>query len=328
MVEMLLGPEGRRRLELHTKTNGELFKLYDAELLFRHSSANALREARRVLGHFHRYLGEYPPSAELAKSFLGQFTDRKTTTLARYVAVVKGFLAWYGEEFNLRVKVPKMLPDYVQVADVEKLMQAMRGKKSHKRKARRDILLVKTALNTGLRRSELANLRVGDIDLRERKLVVRLGKGAKDRAVPLTTSLVRELEDFIQGRGRDESLFGLAPATISGKIRRWAVKAGVKLHTHSLRDRFASTLNERGVSIREIQELLGHSNLANTERYTLLTPRHLRKAIDSLEPAEPETGEIPKRVSSEAPLVERPLMSWELLELGRRSEELARRKSY
>jgi hypothetical protein len=76
MLEMLLGPDGKRKLRLRRKTNSELFALYDSQLVLKHRSPDAVAEARRVLGHFKTYLGEYSPSPELAAGFLAQFKKR------------------------------------------------------------------------------------------------------------------------------------------------------------------------------------------------------------------------------------------------------------
>jgi site-specific recombinase XerD len=285
ILELLLGEEGKRKMALRQKTNRELFALYDGELVLRNRSSRGLHEARRTLQHFHDYLGEFPPSVELAKSFLSQFGSRKATTLARYTQVVKGFMKWYGEPLDITIKIPKTLPDYVEQGDVDKLVNAMRAenKKSHKKSARRDILLVDLILHTGLRRAEAAALKVGDIDTDRQLLIVRMGKGGKDRTIPLSYETSLRLGDFIRGRPKEEKVFELAASSISGKIKRFADKAGVKLHTHSLRDAFGTQLLERGATIREVQELLGHANLAVTERYTLLTSKHLRKAVDLLD---------------------------------------------
>jgi hypothetical protein len=63
---ILLGNKGRRYLELRHKTNNELFKLYEGELAFLHRSTRGIHEAKRILNHFHSYLGEFPPTPELA----------------------------------------------------------------------------------------------------------------------------------------------------------------------------------------------------------------------------------------------------------------------
>jgi integrase len=299
LLHILLGSRGRRQLDLRQKRNQELFALYEGELALHHNSEEALDEAKRILNHFHNYIGEYPPSPELAKSYLSKFKGRKPATKARYGAVLKVFLNWYGEELDIKLKVPKTLPEYVQRSDIEKLQAAIRSKKSHKRSIDRDLLLVDLAIHTGLRRSELANLRVKDVDTGKRFLIVRKGKGGKDRAIPLSTRTTEELVSYIQDRDQDDSVFGLAPATISGKIKSFARKAGVKLHTHSLRDYFATSLSEKGATMREIQSLLGHANLTHTERYTLHTDAHLREAIELIDKEERNSSKVDIQISEQ-----------------------------
>ncbi|MFH1031682.1 MAG: tyrosine-type recombinase/integrase [Chloroflexota bacterium] len=193
-------------MELRQKTNNELFALYEGELTFHHRSARGIHEAKRILRHFHNYLGEFPPTPELAKSFLSQFKDRKPTTIARYAAIVKVFFKWYGEELDINIRVPKILPSYVEKIDIEKLLEAMKSKRSHRNTVGRDILLVDLAIHTGLRRSELASLRVGDIDIERQLLVVRQGKGAKDRVIPLSTATIDKLAEYIKSKDKEKIL--------------------------------------------------------------------------------------------------------------------------
>ena len=122
-------------------TNTELFRLFEGEIVLRYRPGKGLYETRRILKHFHTYLGEYPPTAEQAKAFLGQFASRKPATLARYVSVIREFMTWRGENLDVKVKIPKILPDYVKAGDIDKLVEAMRNKRSHKRSTSRDILL-------------------------------------------------------------------------------------------------------------------------------------------------------------------------------------------
>jgi len=199
--------------------------------------------------------------------------------------------------------VPRLLPDYVEQDDVDKLIESMRAenKQSHKRSVTRDILLVDFATHTGLRRAELASCKVGDIDTNRQLLIFRSGKGQKDRGIPLGYAISQRIKDYIKGKKKEDSLFGLAATTISGKIHRFALKAGVKNHSHSLRDAYATRLNETGATMREIQELLGHASISNTERYTLLTQKHLRRAVERLDDSQPsETTKKPSKPESES----------------------------
>jgi integrase/recombinase XerD len=288
MLEMILGTDGKRKLRLRHKTNAELFALYDSQLILKHRSNDALEEARRVLGHFTAYLGQYPPSPELAVAFLAQFKNRKPTTLYRYDSILKGFMAWYGEKLETKIKVPDMLPDYIESADIEKLKEAMRSKKTHKKVIERNILLIEVGVKTGLRRAEIANLKVGDINLERRCVIVRMGKGMKDRIVDLTPSLTLSLEGYLKGKASEDSVFGLQASTISGLIRWAAIKADVGLHCHSLRHFFGETLVDTGTDLEMVRRLMGHSNLSTTQRYIGRTDQQRRDAIDRLE--KPITG--------------------------------------
>ena len=267
-------------------TNDELFERYDAELKLRHRSERALWEARRVLGHFRRFIGESPPSASLAKAYLAQFQHVKVATFARYVAVLKKFCQWIGDPIeDLTVRVPQQVPEYVRPGDVERLLIALRAesKRTHKGTAARDVLLVETAIKTGLRRGELAALHVEDVNLEAGLIRVWDGKGHKTANVQMPPSLVEAMRLFLDGRGRDESVFNLAPASISGKIKRAAMRAGVKLHTHSLRHRYIESLEERNVQPTQIRLLARHSSLRTTQLYMGLRDGSLEDAVKLLD---------------------------------------------
>ena len=146
LLEALLGPEGRRRLQLRHMTNEDLFKLYDDDLVLRLHNAKNLSDTRRILARFKEHLNGYPPSPELAKGFLSQYVNRAPRTLYRYAQMLRVFFKWYGEPLELTVKVPKSLPPYTEDGDIEKLLSAIEGKKTHKQTIVRDCLLVELAL--------------------------------------------------------------------------------------------------------------------------------------------------------------------------------------
>ncbi len=283
MLEVLLGAEGKRKIRLRRKTNEELFQLYGAQLALRHRSQDALEEAQRVLGHLGEFLGEYPPSPELAESFLAQFAKHKPTTLYRYHSIVKTFMRWYGEDLQSHIKLPDTLPDYVEPDDITKLKEAMQSKKTHKRVIERNVLIIDVIAKTGLRRGELSALRVRDIDFVRRHLVVRQGKGMKDRIVELTASLIEPLRIQVQGKSPDDSVFGLRASTVSGIVRWAAQRANVDIHTHSLRHFFGQSLVDTGTDLEVVRRLMGHSKLSTTQQYLGRTDKQRRDAIDRLE---------------------------------------------
>jgi integrase/recombinase XerD len=134
----------------------------------------------------------------------------------------------------------------------------------------------------GVRRQELANLGAGDI--RGDFIMVRGGKGGKDRLIPLAPATVQRLQNFIKGMEPDEKVFKLKASCISNKIRQFAKKAGLNgFHIHSMRHKFATDLLEKGANIKVVQTLLGHENLTTTEVYLSLVDQGLHDAVSLLE---------------------------------------------
>ncbi|MBA7710234.1 Tyrosine recombinase XerC [subsurface metagenome] len=268
---------------LRNLPNTELARLYDSELVLKLHNAKNLRDTRNTLSRFMSYLGAYPPSPELAKSYLAQYIGRKVRTLYRYTQMIRGFMKWYGEPIDdVKIKVPKTLPPYTEDSDIEKLLAAIPNKRSHKHCIERDQLMVLLAWRSGLRRAELANLLVREIH--EDSLIVRGGKGKKDRMIPLTQDVTARLHSFIKNKGPDERVFGLSPESLGMKVKQLAVKAGLNsLHAHTLRHKFATDVLESGTNVKVLQSLLGHENLNTTEIYLSLTDRELYAAANRLD---------------------------------------------
>ena len=283
-------------MENHSKTNNQAFAEY-FDLIASSKSEKWDYETRRILGQFREFIGEYPPSIELFTQFFQRYSKLALSTRARYYYVFSAFFNWYnGQKLPFKIKAPKPLPQHVPDEDVAKLLAVMRSKRSHKGTIERDILLVETAYHTGLRRSELSpNLKVGDLQLSGEAplLLVRHGKGGKDRVVYLNDYIRDRLASFTKGRDADESVFGLAPKTISMKIGYWARKAGVSIHTHSLRHKFATDILERGGNIRAVQQLLGHGSLSTTESYLAVTNNVLRDTVSLLDKTRQKKGQAP-----------------------------------
>ncbi len=270
-------------MALRNLPNAELIHLYDSELVLRLHNAKNLRDTRSVLSQFMSYLGAYPPSPELAKSFLAQYADRKPRTLYRYAQMIRAFMKWYGQPIDdVKIKVPKTLPAYTEDSDVEKLLAAIQNKRSHKDRIARDQLLVMLGWRSGLRRAELANLLARDIH--RDSLIVRGGKGKKDRMIPLTQDVAARLHEFIKAKDPDERVFGLSPESLGMKVKQLAERAGLSdFHAHTLRHKFATDVLESGTNIRVLQSLLGHENLNTTQVYLSLTDRELYAAAKRLD---------------------------------------------
>ncbi len=275
-------PNLASQLRLRQFDNATLFDTYINELKLRNLSPNYTKKVWELLSKFKAYLNQHQPTPELAKSFLAQYFNHKPNTFMRYFTYTQGFMTWYGSKLDTKVKAPRLTPPYHTEDQIVSLIEATKNKKTHKKLALRDSLLIELATTSGMRRSELAGIRVGDIDFENNRIQIT-GKGNKKRTIPLLESVSRKLQRYCQEKAPHESLFGLKPACISNQIHILAKKAGVDLHTHSLRHYFGTRLVEKGANIRAVQELMGHSSLNTTQVYLGVTSKHLESAIKLLE---------------------------------------------
>ena len=161
------------------------------------------------------------------------------------------------------------------------------------RQSLRDKVLLELFYGSGLRLSELANLKLTDLDTAQGMVKV-LGKGGKERRVPLGRRCISALSQWTQTLEpqRNEWLFpgrngkSISPRTIQNRLKKIAaVQLGDdSLHPHMLRHTYATHLLESSGDLRGIQELLGHSDIATTQIYTHLDFQHLARVYDSAHP--------------------------------------------
>jgi integrase/recombinase XerD len=219
------------------------------------------------------------------------------TTMARRVAAVRAF---YRHEMLLgarddnpaaALELPKRirkLPRTLAPSEVERLIDAAAGTTP---RSLRDRALVELLYGAGLRVSEAVGLDRRAVDLDER-IVRALGKGSKERLVPLGRPGVDALRRYIamgrphlDRRHRPELFLNArgGPPTRAGAfliLRRLAEKAGLepqRVHPHLLRHSFATHLLEGGADLRSVQEMLGHADLSTTELYTHVSDRRRRE---------------------------------------------------
>jgi site-specific recombinase XerD len=150
---------------------------------------------------------------------------------------------------------------------------------------------------SGLRREELALLTLADIDLTRGMLSV-IGKGRKERVVPLGDTTLQELRDYLVlreeyavAKGSVSTLLllnrhggPLSVRSVNRLVRKYALGQGVTLTPHTLRHSFATHLLENGADLRLIKELLGHSSLSTTQKYTHVTAETMKSVYRKAHP--------------------------------------------
>jgi integrase/recombinase XerD len=225
-------------------------------------------------------------------------------TIARKAAAIRAFfrhLVLLGAATDnpaAELDLPRRtrrLPRALSPGEVERLIDAAIGTAP---RDLRDRALVELLYGAGLRVSEAVGLECNGVDL-ERRLVRCVGKGNKERIVPLGRQAVDALRRYLArgrpylDRRRRPELFLNAhggPLTRAGAfliLRRLAAKAGLepeRIHPHLLRHSFATHLLEGGADLRSVQEMLGHADLATTELYTHVTDRRRRDAYYAAHP--------------------------------------------
>jgi integrase/recombinase XerC len=156
----------------------------------------------------------------------------------------------------------------------------------------RDYAIIQTFLQTGIRLSELANLRVDDVDFEHRILTVRQGKGKKDRQIPLVDDAVKALRNYLRYRNTqlivDDEIFFLAKngtslnvSTVKYTVAKYVKRAGIrkKIGVHTLRHTFGAHKADKNMSLATLQELMGHKKKETTLKYIHLAKTNLRQEM-------------------------------------------------
>jgi len=190
-------------------------------------------------------------------------------------------------------KLPHKEPNYLTPEEYEALIAAVRRAATPFYLAR-DLAIVITFLNTGVRLSELVGLTLNSINLESSNAFIKVrGKGDKQRTIPLNDNVAATLRKYIEKRPEVEtnSLYisrlgkGLCTRSVYHLIKRYLKEAGIKkeqVGVHSLRHTFSASLLSQGVNLFSIQKLLGHSKLETTSRYLHINDADLRDAVDRL----------------------------------------------
>lgn len=230
------------------------------------------------------------------KGHLRTVAQAKPATVNRRLAALRKFLAWAQVSGKISdnpadevkgVRSSKLAPRSLDRRAVDRIVRA-----AERSGNKRDLAIIQLLRFTGLRVSELAALRLSDVTIRERSglVIVRSGKGAKYREVPLNVDARRVMSDYLAVRPSvvDDRVFigqrgqGLGPQGIEIIVRKYATTAGVEATPHVLRHSFARHSLDAGVDLVSVKTLLGHDRLETTMRYSLPTSANLADAVERL----------------------------------------------
>ncbi len=278
-----------KKFETFVKREMERFRDY---LEGEKKSENTISEYVYFAGQMLRFIGKKPKeinAGDLRRYKIYLSTKKKYSKNSIYLAL-KAVTAYFKyRKIQLPddlkpPKRPKQMPKYLTEEEVKKLLEAARENP-------RDYAILSLLAYSGLRVSELCNLRFEDVDLSERVVYVHSGKGDKDRIVVISEPAAEAIENYLMSR--TDSLEYLFSSQKSEKITRvqvfrivkkYAELAGIKKNVtpHVLRHTLATTMLRRGVDIRFIQQFLGHSSVATTQIYTHVNDEMLKKVYDEV----------------------------------------------
>ena len=280
----------------------------------------------RTLAAYRRDLGTYQEalegrgideatSADVAAHLAALRRTHGASSVARALSSIRGFHRFLVEEGVRRddptldlpsISVTDLLPKALSEEETEQLLGAVVGTGPV---VLRDRALLEVLYGTGARVSEVVGLNLGDVsgavDDADLPLLRVLGKGDKERVVPLGGLARAALADWLSGAGRAllepktwrrrsdaEAVFlnarggRLTRVGVFGVVKKYAGRVGLadKVSPHVLRHSCATHMLGRGADVRVVQELLGHASIATTQRYTKVSPEHLRRAYEGAHP--------------------------------------------
>ena len=286
-------------------------------------SPRTLASYRRDLASYQAFVGRRGSGAhlddatadEVAAYIASMRRTKSGSTVARSLSALRGFHRFMVEEGTAPsdptadipgIAVAEMLPKALSEDETERLLGAVVGTGPA---LLRDRALLEVLYGTGCRVSEVVGLNLGDVadavEGGDTPLIRVLGKGDKERLVPLGRLALAALQQWLSGEGRPllepkkwklrsdaEAVFlnvrggRLTRVGAFGVVKKYAgrVDLAERVSPHVLRHSCATHMLARGADIRVVQELLGHASIATTQRYTKVSPEHLRRAYEEAHP--------------------------------------------
>jgi len=261
-------------------------------LRLRNYSPKTIKQYTNCVSQFARYFKQCPSQLgpKEVKSYLLYLIEEKQCSWSHYRQTVCGLRFLYtkviGHEWMAEhIPFPRRtqrLPEFLTPEEVRLVFNAVQNPKH--------LMMLETIYATGVRCSELVNLKVKDIDSKRKVVIVRNGKGAKDRLTLLDHILLEKLRVYFRQYQPSEWLFEGRQGHVSTSVPQKACQRaerdsgiGKRVTPHILRHSFATALLEQNVDLVTISNLLGHSRIKTTELYTHITLKKLQNTRSPLE---------------------------------------------
>ncbi|KAA3630178.1 MAG: hypothetical protein DWQ02_18240 [Bacteroidetes bacterium] len=281
-------------------------KFYDYSLYIRGYSKDTIRGYRRVIKIFNRYSGinkiEEITEQNVRAFFINGRTHRgwKASTFVSYHKSLIVFFRWCVENGYMErnyiedIETPKLnksLPTKLTKQEATKLLEVVYNYPyDYKYLRYRNHAIFSTFMFAGLRKKELLNLKLADVDLENLTIFVRQGKGSKDRIIPISYTLANTLKKYLQERKRLKKTCpeffaslnrnkGYTDSGLKRFVRKMKDATGIKFTIHKLRHTFATLMLEGGCDIYSLSRMMGHSDIKTTTIYLSASAEHLRSQI-------------------------------------------------
>lgn len=230
------------------------------------------------------------------KPIVSQSISRKLSTVRSFIRFLtnQGIFVMNAGRLIKSPKGAKRLPNFVSERAAS---QALAKPDLSTLTGLRDLAMLELLYSSGLRRAELSGIGEKDINFRDSTVRV-LGKGNKIRIVPVGSMAIKAIDNYVAAKAVEKGVLDrtalflltngkrMTPGAVYHIVRKYfsAVEDVGRSHPHMLRHSFATHLLDGGAEIRAVQEMLGHSSLRTTQKYTHVTVDRLKKAYDSAHP--------------------------------------------
>ncbi len=252
------------------------------------------------LRNFYNFADKKPLDIELIRKYLRKLYEDKYSnrSISRKVSSLKSYFKYLESEGIIKdnfmrlisnPKVEKTLPNYLNYEDLEQLLAFPDRSNKY---GLRDALILEMLYSSGIRVSELSNIKLNDINFKERKILI-LGKGNKERYVYYGSKCAELIDKYLKldhgnspylliGKRSDK----LNEREIRKIVTETAKKAGISIHVtpHTLRHTYATHMLNDGADLKSVGDLLGHESLSTTQIYTHVSNERLRQVYLSTHP--------------------------------------------